>query len=120
MMRGLLLVWMIMSVAIGLTAALLESVDVSGGLLGLIWVAALFGLVNAVIGPLLRVLTLPLTVVTFGLFALVVNGALLAITAGLSDVLSVGGFLSTIWAAVLISAFSALLGMAFLRSKSAT
>jgi putative membrane protein len=116
-MRGLLLVWAIVSVAIGLTAALLENVEINGGLLSLVWVAALFGFVNVVIGPLLRFLTLPLTVVTLGLFSLVVNGLLLAITAGLSNVLSVGGFWSTIWAALLISLFSALLGTVFLRSE---
>jgi putative membrane protein len=54
-----------------------------------------------------------LTILTFGLFALVVNAALLAITAGISDYLSVGGFWTTAWAAFLISVFSAILGYAF-------
>jgi putative membrane protein len=48
--------------------------------------------------------------ITFGLFALVINAALLAITAGLSDVLDVGGFFSTVLAAFLISCISALVG----------
>ena len=66
-------------------------------------VALLFGLVNALIGTLLRLISLPLTLMTFGLFGLVINGVLLAITAGLTDVLDVGGFLATILAAVVIS-----------------
>jgi putative membrane protein len=113
MLRGLLFNWAILAVAIGLVAALMDSVDIDGGVLGTIWVAALFGLVNALIGPILRLLSLPLTIVTFGLFALVVNAALLGITAGISDYLSVGGLWTTTWAAFLISVFSAILGFAF-------
>jgi len=56
--------------------------------------------------------SLPLTLVTFGLFALVVNAALLGITAGLSDALDVGGFFSTVVAAIVISVISSLLGFA--------
>ena len=69
----------------------------------------LFGLINGLIGPLLRLISLPLTLVTFGLFALVINGALLALTAGLSDALDVGGFFATMVAAILISIFTSLL-----------
>jgi putative membrane protein len=53
--------------------------------------------------------SLPLTLITFGLFGLVINGILLAITAGLTDVLDVGGFFATILAAVVISAVTAVL-----------
>ena len=118
MTRALLFTWLILALAIGLVAALMDSVDVDGGVLGLIWVAALFGLINALIGPILRLLSLPLTIATFGLFALVVNAALLGITAGISSYLSVGGFWTTTWAALLISVFSTILGFA-LGSKRA-
>jgi putative membrane protein len=113
MLRGVLITWAIFAIAFALADGLLDSVEISGGVLNTIWVAALFGLVNALIGPFLRILSAPLTIITLGLFALVVNGVLLGITAGLSDVLSVGGFWSTIWAAFLISLFSLLLGFAF-------
>ncbi len=75
----------------------------------ILWVALLFGLVNALIGPLLRLISLPLNVITFGLFALVVNAALLGITAGLTDSLDVGGFFSTVLAAIVISVVTAVL-----------
>ena len=71
----------------------------------------LFGLVNAILGPILHILALPLTVITLGLFALVVNGVLLATTAGLSDDLDVGGFLGTILGALIISIVTAVLGV---------
>ncbi len=112
MLKRLLLVWGCLAGAFAATAALVPSVHVDGGLWGLLGVSALFGLVNAFIGPALRMLSLPLVLVTFGLFSLVVNAALLALTAGLSRVLDVGGFLSVVVAAVLISVFSSLLGYA--------
>jgi putative membrane protein len=111
MIRRLLIHWAILAVALGLVDAFMDSVDVSGGVLNTILVAALFGLINAILGPILQILALPITVITFGLFALVVNGLLLAITAGLTDVLSVGGFFWTMVAALLISLFSLILGL---------
>jgi putative membrane protein len=115
MLKLLILVWVSVAIAIAITAALVPSVDIDGGVLGLLGVAAVFGLVNALVGPVLRLISLPLTLATFGLFALVINGALLAITAGLSDALDVGGFLGVIVGAVLISIISALVGFIALR-----
>jgi putative membrane protein len=110
MVKHLLIVWACLAAAFAATEALVPSVEIDGGVLGLIGVAALFGLVNAIIGPVLRLLSVPLLLVTFGLFALVVNAVLLFITAGLTDSLDVGGFFSTVVAAVLISVISAALG----------
>ena len=115
MLKQLIFVWAATAVALAVAAALVPSVDIDGGVGTLLWVALLFGLVNGLIGPLLRLISLPLTLVTFGLFGLVINGALLAITAGLSDALDVGGFLSTIVAAVVISVVAAVLGFVGLR-----
>ena len=110
MLKQLIFVWVVTAVAIAGAAALVPSVDLDGGVGTLLWVALLFGLVNGLIGPLLHLISLPLTLITFGLFGLVVNGALLALTAGLSDSLDVGGFLATIVAAVVISVIEAVLG----------
>ena len=115
MLKQLIFVWAATVVALAVAAALIPSVDIDGGVGTLLWVALLFGLVNGLIGPLLRLISLPLTLVTFGLFGLVINGALLAITAGLSDALDVGGFLATIVAAVIISVVTAVLGFVGLR-----
>ncbi len=109
MVKQLIVVWLVVAGGIALSAALLPSVEVDGGALGVLWVALLFGLVNALLGPLLRLLSLPLTLVTFGIFGLVINAALLGITAGLTDYLDVGGFLSTVVAAIVISLVTAVL-----------
>ena len=57
-----------------------------------LWIGLLFGVVNAVVGPILRLLSLPFVVLTLGLFLLVVNAALLGLTALLTDRLTVDGF----------------------------
>jgi putative membrane protein len=57
-----------------------------------LWIGLLFGLVNAIAGPVLRLLSLPFVVLTLGLFLLVVNAALLGLTAAISDRLTVDGF----------------------------
>ena len=107
-MRKILLLWLALACAIGLTAALLPGMDIDGGFGGLLLVALAFSIVNVFIGTILRLLTIPLKFITLGLIAVVVNAVLLAITAWWLDRLSVDNFLTAVVAAVLISAFSAI------------
>ena len=109
MIKQVIIVWLVVTAAIAITAALIPSVEVDGGFFSLLGVALVFGLVNALIGPLLRLISMPLNLITFGLFALVINGALLGITAGLTDSLDVGGIFATILAALVISVVTAVL-----------
>lgn len=115
MWKALLVAWLIIAAAIAVAALVVPSVEVDGGVFAVLGIALVFGLVNALVGPLLRLVSAPLTVVTLGLFALVVNAVLLALTAGLSDSLEVGGFLATVVAAALISLLTAVLSYAVLR-----
>jgi putative membrane protein len=57
-----------------------------------LWIGLLFGVVNAIVGPVLRLLSLPFVVLTLGLFLLIINAALLGLTAALSDRLTIDGF----------------------------
>jgi putative membrane protein len=101
----------ILAVAIALTSWLLPGINVDGGALTYLWIALLFGLVNAILGPILHFIALPLTAITLGLFALVVNAALLGITAWLSSDLSIDGFFPAVFASILISVFATILGL---------
>jgi putative membrane protein len=56
-----------------------------------LWIALIFGVVNAIVGPILRLLSLPFVLLTLGLFLLVVNAALLGLTAALTDRLAIEG-----------------------------
>lgn len=71
-----------------------------------LWVALLFAVVNSIVGPVIRLLALPFVVLTLGLFLLVVNAALLGITAAISDRLQVDGFWTAIVGGFLIAVFS--------------
>ena len=104
MLAGVFISWAILAAAFALTSWILSGMEVSGGLWGYLWVSLLFGIVNAIIGTLLRILTFPLTAVTLGLFAIVVNAILLNITDGLSDSLTIDHFWWTaIWAAIIMA-----------------
>ncbi len=100
----LLIRWAILAGAFAITAWLLSGLDVSGGFWGYLWVSALFGIVNVFLGTILRIVTLPLTLITFGLFLIVINALLLQITDGLSDHLTIDEFWWTaIWAAIILA-----------------
>jgi putative membrane protein len=101
-----------MTAGVGVAAAVTPGVEVDGEARGLLWIAALFGLANAVLSPLLRRLALPLTVVTLSLSSLVVNGVLLAATAGVSEAFDVAGLFATMLAALSISTVTILIGLA--------
>jgi putative membrane protein len=68
-----------------------------------LWIALIFAVVNAFIGPILRLLSLPFVLLTLGLFLLVVNAALLGITAALTDRLQVDGFGTAILGGLLLA-----------------
>ena len=57
-----------------------------------LWIGLIFGAVNAVVGPILRLLSLPFVLLTLGLFLIVINAALLGLTALLTDRLTIDGF----------------------------
>jgi membrane protein len=95
--------WLILAAAVWAATAIVPGISVPGGFLTLLVVSLLLGLVNAVLGPLLHLVALPLTVLTLGTFALVVNGVLLAVTAGISDQLDADGLGSCILGALVIS-----------------
>jgi putative membrane protein len=97
---------MLLAVVIGFVAWLIPGIDTHGGFGWLVWIAFLWSIVNTVIGPILRLLSLPLILLTLGLFLIVINAALVAITAGLSEHLDVDNFGSALLGGLLIGIFS--------------
>ena len=101
--------------ALWVATRLVPGVSFDGGALPFFGVALVFGLVNAFIRPLLKLLTFPLIVVTLGLFALVVNGLMLWLTSSLSETFglgfSVSGFWAAFWGALVVSLISLILSM---------
>ena len=109
MLGALLIRWLVLALAFAITAWLLSGVDVSGGAWGYIWVSALFGVINAFLGTILRILTFPLTVLTLGLFSVIVNALLLQITDGLSSHFTIDEFWWTAISAAIILSIAAML-----------
>jgi putative membrane protein len=107
--RSLLIRWVVLAIAIAIAAAVVDGIHIDGGSGGLLAVAALFGLVNAIIRPIVRLLALPVRVMTLGLVSFVINGLMLLITDWLLDILDVGGLWDAIVAAIVISIVSTLL-----------
>jgi membrane protein len=109
MLARVLVNWLVLTAAVWVATAVVPGIDVPGGLVTYLGVSLLFGLVNALLGPLLHLVTLPLSVLTLGLFALVVNGLLLSVTAAVSSNLDVSGIGSAVLGALVISIVTTLL-----------
>ena len=100
----------IIMAAFGVTAWLLDGMDMSGGFFGYLWVALLFGLVNAILGTILRLLTLPFIILTLGLLAILINALMLEITDALTDNLTIDEFWwTTIWASIILAIVTVIL-----------
>jgi putative membrane protein len=96
--------------------SLLSGVSVHGGAWSYLWVALLFGLINGILGSIVKLLTLPAILITLGLFSLVINAAMLMLTARWSDRLDVTDFWSALWASLIISLITTIITKA-LKSK---
>jgi putative membrane protein len=102
------------ALAIWLTSLILGGFNFTGSVVNLLIVAVIFGLVNALIRPIVKLLTLPISIVTLGLFTLVINALMLLITVWLSGALSLEGsffenMITVFLAALIISLISMVL-----------
>lgn len=86
-MRAFVVNTIVTAIALAITIWLLPSMTISGDnrYLGIIIVAAVFGVVNGFIKPVVKLLSLPVTMLTLGLFSLVINGFMLLLTAAISS-----------------------------------
>ncbi len=95
---SLILRWLISAVAVMLVSYLLPGVALTGFWAALL-VALVLGIINAFIKPLLVILTLPINIMTLGLFTLVINALLIMLASAIVDGFAVSGF----WVALLFS-----------------
>lgn len=106
-MTGILLRTIIIALGLGLANALLSGINIDGALTLLV-AALLLGLVNAIVRPLVVLLTFPLTLLTLGLFLLVINAGMFGMVAAMLDGFSVAGFWSALFGAIIVSITSTL------------
>jgi putative membrane protein len=99
----LLVRWAALALSFWVATLLIPGINIQGGFTTYLWVALLFGLLNATLGSLLKLLTLPAVILTLGLFLVVINAAMLMLVSRWSDKLEVDNFWSAVFAAIVIS-----------------
>lgn len=102
---GLYIRWVILTIAILVTSYLLDGIQ-SSGFFSALFAAAILGILNALFRPILLVLTLPINILTLGLFTFVINALLLRLVAVLIPGFDVYGFWSAVFGSLLISLVS--------------
>ncbi len=114
-MNGLLIRWLILTVSILICAYLIDGIHVAGFFSAFV-AAAFLGVLNALLRPLLVLLTLPINILTLGLFTFVINAVLLLMVSGVVTGLEIRGFWSALGGALIISLISWVL-LSFISDK---
>ena len=94
------------AVALFVAAGLIGGITLEDGLWKLLLAAAIFGIINAVLKPVLVFLSIPFILVTFGIALIVINALMLVITDALTDAIEIDGFGSALLGALVISVVS--------------
>lgn len=114
-MFNLLIRILLNALALWLTAALMPGIHLTNDFIGVLLVAVIFGLINILIRPIVRLFALPVTILTLGLFSLVINAVMLLLTAALAgDLLGIDGnafqkFLTALLSSIILSIISTIL-----------
>lgn len=109
-MKNFLIRLFVNALALAAAAWLIDGIQMSGDFFDVLLVALVFGILNALLKPFLLFFSLPLLILTLGLFALVVNAAMLMLTASLLDDFAVSGFWAAVLGSLVISIVTMLLG----------
>ncbi len=96
-----LLRWLINAAALWIAIQLVDGIEHRGSWWSLLFVALVFGLLNSSIRPLLKLLSLPIIILTLGLFIFVINAMMLLLTGWISGLLDLGFYVNGFWDAFL-------------------
>ena len=109
-MRGLLVRWVVSAIALWITDQLLSGVEIQS-VASLLFAAATIGILNAFVRPLVLLFTLPLNILTLGLFTLVVNAGMLKLASDVVRGFEVHGWVAAFEAWLLLSLFTFLINL---------
>jgi putative membrane protein len=101
-MKGLILRWLVLTLAIVVASYLIGGIRVEG-FLSALCAAAILGLLNVFFRPVLLILTLPINILTFGLFTFVINAMMLKMASGVISGFHVHGFWPAVFGSLVIS-----------------
>lgn len=116
-MKKLIVSWAVAGVSMYLVSLLLGDRMLFGGFWSVVWTSALVGLFNALLAPLLNLITCPVYLLTLGLSRFLVSGLLLLLADSILDGFYIAGFLWAVLAAVLISLATTIIGGLFKGDK---
>ncbi|WP_420629336.1 phage holin family protein [Candidatus Leptofilum sp.] len=102
---------LINAAALWAAAQIVDGVTLEGSFATILFVALIFGIVNAIVRPILTIFSLPFIIVTLGLFVFVLNALMLMLTDAISSALTVDGFGAALLGSLVISVVSWLLGV---------
>jgi putative membrane protein len=112
-MKNFFIRWLINTIALMVAVKIVPGIIYSGGWWGILLVGVIFGLINAYIRPLIQIFTLPILVLSLGLFTLIINAMMLGITSWFSKQFdlgfSVAGFKPAFLGALIVSIVSMML-----------
>lgn len=103
--------WAINALALYVAVLIVPGIDFDGDWTGLLWLALIFGLLNAMVRPLLKFLTCPLIILTLGLFTIVINTIMLMLTSSIGQAFNLGLSVDGFWSAVLGSLVISIVSM---------
>jgi len=116
MLHSAIMRWFINAVALAVASLIIPGI-IFNRLRDLLIASALFGVLNIFIKPVLIVLTLPINLLTLGLFTFVINAAVLGLTAALLPGFVITGFWSALGSAIVVSAVSVVLNLLLREEK---
>ena len=93
--------WFINAVALYAAVWIVPGIDYLGDWVGILWLALIIGLLNALVRPLLKFLTCPLIILTLGLFTIIINTGMLLLTRTIGQSLGIGLSVDGFWSALL-------------------
>ncbi len=93
--------WAINAVALYVAVLIVPGIDFGGKWTGVLWLGLIIGLLNALVRPLLKILTCPLIILTLGLFTIVVNTLILMLANSIGQIFNLGLTVDGFWSALL-------------------
>jgi len=116
MIRWLLASWAANAVALGITGWILSGVSFNDSFWTLIWAALVFGILNTILKPILKLLTLPLAVFTLGIAWFFVSMFMLWLTDLIVGKFNIDGFWNYVWATIIVWVVNVVLDAVMYRS----
>ncbi len=102
MIRWLLISWVGNAVVLGVTAAILNGVSVNDSFWTLVWAALVFGILNTILKPILKIITFPFAIITLGLAWFFVSMLMLWLTDLIVGAFDIDGFWNYVWATIIV------------------